>query len=219
MLEQADKKRPLSCFGASMLVVRGRRFHNSAAKFWSALIDELMTEYADCRRIALEAANEGRLDPELLFPEVALQHELNFFSGNADNINGTWRKALADFELYGPPGSVGLRIYSSSGEAARLILPMDCVDAEIFLYLLAWLLEWGDLPLSAWNDPKVAGAFSAAAASPVRKVKYLFDFTVEHKPLREGLFSWRLDLKFERRSSRSGIILPPASLEAQSTLR
>jgi len=158
MLKNYDKKHVVAHFGAKLLSVRGRQFQNSAAKFWSALVDELMTDHADCRHIVLEAVNEGRLDPELLFPEVGLERELNFLSNNADNINEVWRKALADFELYGPPGSVGMRIYSHSGEQARLTLPMDCVDAEIFLYLLAWLLEWSDLPLSSWNEPKIKGS-------------------------------------------------------------
>lgn len=216
MLKNSDKKHVVAHFGANLLSIHGRRFNNSAAKFWSALIDELMTEYADCRHVVLEAVNEGRLDPELLFPEIELQRDLNFLSSNADNINEIWRKALADFELYGPPGSVGMRIYSRSDEQALVILPMDCVDAEIFLYLLVWLLEWSDLPLSSWNEPKIKGAFSAA--DPARKFKYLFDFVIKHEPLREGLFSWRLDLRFERSSSRSGI-LPPASLEVRSTQR
>jgi len=208
MLEQADKKRPLSRFGAPMLVVRGRRFQNSAAKFWSALVDELMMEYAGCRHVVLEAVNEGRLDPDLLFPEVGLERDLDFLANHAGNIKAAWRKALADFELYGPPGSVGLRVYPRSGKQTLLTLPMDCVDAEIFLYLLAWLLEWSDLPLSAWNEPKIKGAFSAAdpgfaEASPAHKIKYLFDFVIEHAPLSEGLFSWRLDLKFGRIGVRS----------------
>jgi len=196
MLKQTDKKTSSPCFGAKALSVRGRRFNNSAAKFWSALIDELLEEYAGCQHVALEAMNEGRLDPELLFPELELQRELQRSDLSAKGINEAWQQALADFELYGPPGSVGLRVYSPSGEKARLTLPMDCVDAEIFLYLLVWLLEWSDLPLSAWNEPKIKGAFSAA--DPVRKFKYLFDFVIEHKPLSEGLFAWRLDLKFER---------------------
>jgi len=196
MLKDSDKKHAVTHFGAKMLVVRGRRFKNSAAKFWSALVDELWEEYADCRRVTLEAMNEGHLDPELLFPEAGLERELNLLSENADHINEIWRKALADFELYGPPGSVGMRIFSEAGQQKLLALPMDCVDAEIFLYLLAWFLEWGDLPLSAWHEPKIKGAFSAA--DPFRKFKYLFDFTIEHAPASEGLFAWRLDLKFGR---------------------
>ncbi len=116
MLKNSDKKHAVAHFGAKVLSVRGRQFNNSAAKFWSALVDELITEYAGCHSVALETVNEGRLDPELLFPEVGLERELNFISNNADNINEVWRKALADFELYGPPGSVGMRIYSHSGE-------------------------------------------------------------------------------------------------------
>lgn len=216
MLENTDNKAVASHFGAKLLSVRGRRFQNSAAKFWSALIDELAEDYTGCQRVTLEALNEGRLGPELLFPEIELERELNLLSIGAENVNETWQRALAEFELYGPPGSVALRIYPQSGEPMRLILPMDCVDAEIFLYLLAWLLEWSDLPPAGWNESKIKGAFSAT--DPVRRFKYSFDFEIEHKPLSEGLFLWRLDLKFERSGGRIGIS-PPASLEAQRSQR
>lgn len=216
MLDKADKKHVRTHFGAKLLVIHGRRFSNAAAKFWSALIDELAEEYGDCRKVALEAANEGRLNPALLFPELELERELNRSDLCLAGINEAWQKALEDFELYGPPGAVNLRIYSARGEQKRLILPLDCVDAEIFLDLLAWLLEWSEQPAQCWNEPKIKGAFSAA--DPLRGFKYVFCFLIEHKPLSEGLFSWQLNLKFRRSSSRSGI-LPPASLEARSTQR
>lgn len=196
MLEQTGKKYPSLRFGAKMLIVRGRRFKNSAAKFWSTLIDEILTDYAGSTSIILAAVHDGHLDASLLFPEIELERELNFLLENAADMSGVWQKALADFELYGPPGSVELRVYSPAGEQKRMALPMDCVDAELFLYLLAWLLEWADLPVSAWNDEKAKGFFEAF--DPFRKFKYGFDFTVEHAPLKEGLFTWKVELKFNR---------------------
>ena len=197
-----------------MLVVHGRRFRNSAAKFWSALIDELLENYPECRRIALEALNEGRLDPDLLSPETELERELNRNDLSMNGAGEAWRQALADFEIYGPPGSVGLRIYSRAGKQTRLSLPMDCVDAEIFLYLLAWLMEWADLPPNTWNDLEVKCSF--AALDPVRKYNYLFDFTVGHKFLSEGLFSWRLDLGFERSNYMPVVSARPGNLSAMA---
>ena len=192
----SNKKHANAGFGAKVLSVRGRRFNNSAAKFWSALIDELSEEYAGCQSITLEALNEGHLDPELLFPEIELESDLNQGDLSLAGISEAWQEALADLELYGLPGSVGMCIHYHSGSPVRLTLPMDCVDAEIFLYLLSWLVEWSELPLSSWNEPEIKGAFSAADSA--RRLKYLFDFMIEHKPLSEGLFSWRLDLKFAR---------------------
>jgi len=217
MLKNPEKKHSGMHFGANLLVIHGRRFSNTAAKFWSALIDELAEDFGHCRKVALETANEGRLNPALLFPEFELERELNRGDLSLAGINEALQQALEDFELYGPPGAVSLRIYSARGERERLVFPMDCVDAEIFLHLLAWLLEWSELPLHCWNDPEIKGAFSAD--DPLRGFKYSFDFMIEHKPLSEGLLAWRLDLKFGRRSSRSGIILPPASLEARSPRR
>ena len=215
MLENVDNRTLSSHFGAKALVIHSRRFSNAAAKFWSALIDELTVEHKDCRRVVLEAVNEGNLDPSLLFPEHELERELNRCDLSLAGINDALQQALADYELYGPPGAVTLRIYSDRGEQdRRLTLPMDCVDAEIFLYLLAWLLEWSEQPEQCWNEPEIKSSFSAA--DPVRGFKYTFNFEIKHKHLSEGLFAWRLDLKFGR--SRSGI-LPPASLEARSARR
>ena len=210
MLKNHEKERAPECFGAQALDVRARRFRNSAAKFWSALVDELMSEYPGCARVALEAVNEGRLDPGLLFPEIELERELQRSDLSRAGINAAWRKVVADFELYGPPGSVNLRVYAPSGEQSRLALPMDCVDAEIFLYLLAWLLEWSDLPLNAWNEPEIKSSFSAV--DPGRKFNYRFDFMLGHKPLSEGLFSWRLDLNFERSPEKCA---PPGALRPE----
>jgi hypothetical protein len=183
-------------FGTSMLVVRGRHFTNTAAKFWSTLIDELREDHPESRMIVLEAANEGRLDSALLFPELELQRELDKTDFSVEGLRKAWKKALADFELYGPPGAVNMRVFSDFGEIRRIALPMDCVDAEIFLYLLAWLLEWSDLPTNLWNEPKTKGAFSAI--DPLRRFKYFLYFTIEHQPLKEGLLSWKLELRFSR---------------------
>lgn len=196
MLEQADKKRSSLRFGAPILVVRGRRFSNTAAKFWTTLIDELREDSSKSRMVILEAVNEGALDPALLFPELELQREMDKADFSAQELRKAWQKALADFELYGPPGAVSMRVFSDFDEMRRITLPMDCVDAEIFLYLLVWLLEWSDLPVSLWNEPKVKGAFSAI--DPLRRFKYFLHFTLTHQPLQEGLFTWKLELHFGR---------------------
>jgi len=202
MLEVGQDKHAAKRFGASLLVVRGRRFTNSAAKFWSTLIDELREDHAECKMIVLEAVNEGRLDSALLFPELELQRELDKTDLSAAGLRKAWQKALADFELYGPPGAVRMRVFSDFGEMRRVLLPMDCVDAELFLYLLVWLLEWSDLPVNFWNEPKTRGAFSAI--DPLRKFKYFMQFAIEHQPLKEGLLTWKLELHFARNHVSEG---------------
>jgi hypothetical protein len=196
MLKNTDKKPAALSLGAKLLVVHGRRFANTAAKFWSALIDELVLEYGGCRKVVLEAVNEGKLDSALLYPEIELERELNLMALNAGETNEAWQQALADFELYGPPGAVSMRLYSDKGELGNLCLPMDCVDAEIFLYLLVWLAEWGELPLHSWQDPEIKASFKAS--DPLRKLNYAFRFAITHQPLAEGLYTWKLELEYER---------------------
>lgn len=213
MLKKSDINPGAMCFGAKLLSIRGQRYNNSAAKFWSALIDELVEDHTGCRKITVAAVNEGNLNAEQLFPEMEFQRDLDLLVLEVEDAGAALRRACDAFELYGLPGSVSLKIYEAGGEIRRLALPMDCVDAEMFLYLLAWLLEWSGVRADCWNEPRIKGAFSAT--DPLRSLEYHFDFTVEHAPLKEGLFSWRLDLTFQRSNSRCGK-MPPASLEARA---
>ena len=204
MLENTDKKPAVLSFGAKLLIIHGRRYSNTAAKFWSALVDELDSEYGGRGKVVLEAVNDGKLDSALLYPEIELERDLNLLASDGGETNEAWRQALADFELYGPPGAVRMRIYSARGERKNLCLPMDCVDAEIFLYLLVWLAEWGELPLHSWHDPEITGSFKAS--DPLRKSGYSFRFVITHKPLSEGLYTWKLELEYERLEAQMSIV-------------
>jgi len=100
------------------------------------------------------------------FPEIELESDLNQGDLSLAGISEAWQEALADLELYGLPGSVGMCIHYHSGSPVRLTLPMDCVDAEIFLYLLSWLVEWSELPLSSWNEPEIKGGLFGGRFGP-----------------------------------------------------
>lgn len=179
------------------LIVNGIRFTHAAARFWASLLNEVARDYPDCNVLVFDTLSGAILTRDLLFPELALQRELDHLQPTVP-IEKALKEALAEFEIFGPPGAVQLSLFTGNQETKRCELPLDCVDADIFAYLLAWLMEWAELPQSQWNLDHVEGAFlarnpdltknRAAAGGRVQ-----FEFTRSH--ISEGLYRWRLRMR------------------------
>lgn len=182
--------------GASVLSVQGSAFSNSAAKFWSSLIDEVCSDHPDCDTIILDTLTDTVLSRDLLFPQAALQHELDRHVP-FENIRQALRAALADFELIGPPDSVRVRLLSGGVERKKCDLPLDCVDADIFPCLLVWLLEWSEISELIWNHDSVEGSFDASDSD--RALQYHLRIALSNEHVSEGLFRRTLTMCFQRR--------------------
>ncbi|MBU4200734.1 MAG: hypothetical protein KKG09_03610 [Verrucomicrobia bacterium] len=183
--------------GARSLVVRGMRFTNSAAKFWSSLIDELASDYPACEALALDTLTDIILDRDLLFPESSLQVELDKRQSLL-NIEEALRESLSQIDLIGPPSSVHVRLLAGGLEIKTCDLPLDCVDAEIFPCLLVWLLEWSEIPHCLWNNDSLTGDFCAKDRQ--RAVHYRLQFDLVNKHVSEGLYQRTLTLRYTRRA-------------------
>lgn len=170
-------------------MIGGVRYTNAAAKFWASLLSEVTTDFAEGTTLILETLSGAVLTRELLFPEMALQRELDQL-GPALGLEQALKEALIEFDLYGPPGAVQLSLLAGERELKRCELPLDCVDTDIFAYLLAWLLEWAELPESQWDDENLTGAFSLRDLQNTIEGRLQFEFRRQH--IREGLFHWRL---------------------------
>lgn len=181
--------------GARSLVVRGMRFTNSAAKFWSSLVDELAADYPACEALVLDTLTDIILDRSLLFPESALQGELDKRQ-NVLNIEDALRESLSQFDLIGPPSSVHVRLLAGGLEIKTCDLPLDCVDAETFPCLLVWLLEWSEIPYCLWNNASLTGDFTARDRQ--RAVRYRLQFDLANKHVSEGLYQRTLTLRYTR---------------------
>lgn len=203
MLEQVCSNKVLPRAGAQLIAVRGRRYSNAAAKFWTTLDDELAEAFPAERRFELQAVHEDTLCPALLFPELEMENALR---ARGPGYSMDLRQALDDLELYGQPGPVSMLVGQGVSGATRMTLPLDCVDAEIFLYLVAWLLEWGEVPDCRWRESELAGIFRAV--DPLRSRIYAFDFKLARAPFKEGLFTWKLAIEFKRGAPRG--MSPPA---------
>ncbi len=197
LLSNSSGKTPVSSRSARGFVVRGARFVNSAAKFWPSLVDEWAADYPACDALVLEMLTDLALDRDLLFPETALQRELD-----QRREPGDWRAALreslAQCDLIGPPGAVHVRLLAGAVAKKACDLPLDCVDADIFPCLLVWLLEWAEIPHCLWNDPELNGEFCARDCE--REISYRLQFNLIREHVSEGLFRCALTLRYTRQA-------------------
>jgi hypothetical protein len=172
------------------LYVRRVRCANSAAKFWPGLLDEVVELVPDGSRVELTTLGAGRLSAEQLCPEVELERELRRLA--AEDVADAMRKTLAMLEITGPPAAVSIRLFRGRRRVRSRRLPTDCVDAEVFGFLLAWLLRWACLPEERWNDARVEGRF--AAEDRRRGLAYDVEFALDNEHLSEGLYRRTLTL-------------------------
>jgi hypothetical protein len=189
ILGDESDKLPAATAKARALLIGGVRFTHAAARFWASLLSEVAADYPDCNALVFETLAGTVLTRDLLFPEMALQRELDRLQPTVP-IEQALKEALAEFEIFGPPGTVQLSLLADDREMRRYQLPLDCVDADIFAYLLTWLMEWAELPESQWNSDRVEGAFPVRDPDSTVSGRVQFEFTRSH--ISEGLYRWRL---------------------------
>ncbi len=171
--------------GAIALLIGGQLFTNSAAKFWSALLDELHSDFKESDGIVLETLSDTILSRELLFPQALLQREIDACAPIED-VRRSLEEALEEMELTGPPDSVRADVLAGDAVLKRCVLPFDCIDAEVFAFLLAWLLEWAEVPEALWNSDRVNGGFTARDRE--RGLLYDMRAALVFEHVSEGLF-------------------------------
>ncbi len=189
ILGDESDKHPSAISKARALLINGVRYTHAAARFWASLISEVSTDYPDCNSLVFETLAGTILSRDLLFPEMALQRELDRLNPEVP-IEQAIKEALVEFEIFGPPGAVQLSLMAEEREMRRYQLPLDCVDADIFAYLLSWLMEWAEIPESQWNNDRVEGAFLVRDPDSPLSGRVQFEFTRHH--ISEGLYRWRL---------------------------
>jgi hypothetical protein len=173
------------------LFVHGVPYGNSAAKFWAGLLDEVSADHPRCSRIELSALCPGPLRAEQLHPELELERDLRLLQ--TQDIAAAMRRTLAMLELTGPPAPVGIRLFAGRRRLLARALPRDCVDAEIFPYLVGWLLRWACIRDERWNDEKVRGRFEAH--DRVRGLRYDIALELASRHLSEGLYRRVVNLR------------------------
>jgi len=167
---------------------------NSAVRFWFGFVDELTEDFPQCDATLLTALSEGPLQRDQLRPQAGLERYLK--EAPAQNLEEMIRQTAVELELFGPPGSVSVELRHGDESLSRHVLPDECVDAEIFPYLLVWLLEWAGLEESWWNGERVVGVVDAV--EPAYQRAYHLDFSLHNQHIREGLVRRAVALEFSR---------------------
>lgn len=175
--ESPDSPRP----STAALFVNGTLFTNTAAKFWPGLVDEVFEAFPFRPAIELSAPAAERLTRRHLFPEMDMQRDIDRMMEDGD----TMEDVLAELDVMGPPAPVRLRLMRAGEPVLEQILPEDSLDAETFPCLVAWLLEWGRVPDSSWNEPRQKGVFRGDDKQRRRSYAISFSITTDH--IKEGL--------------------------------
>ena len=185
----------VGAFGARLWVVSGQPHRNTAAKFWSSLLDESLAMAPPCDSLSCQWITSQELHPGLLFPEHILQQAMDA-SDVCRDPRQALREAIVDMTAFGPPADVSWILRAQDQEFRRGVFPADCVDADLFPFLVAWLLNWAGISPPQWHQPELQGAFEAA--DPIRHYRYSLACTLTRLHLSEGLFQWQLGLPFRR---------------------
>jgi hypothetical protein len=173
------------------LYVGDLRYGNSAAKFWPALIEEAKQVAPSTAVIRISGACAGELDPVQLFPEVWLKEDLQ--SLLESDLEQVIRQTAAELELTGPPAAVRVQLIDKEDAVTTdAELPLDCIDADLMPYFLAWLLRWAGIEKEKWNREFVSGSFAAEDRENNRT--YRFSFALRNRYLSEGLYTRMCDL-------------------------
>lgn len=181
-------------YGAKTLHVNGFPYENTAAKFWSCLLDEVANDYPAGTQVAIAATCGGPLVADLLVPEMMLQRDMRKLE--SEDAQGVIDDAMGVLELIGPPSGVRLRLVGSGESATLHEIDLPDIDAELMPFLLAWLLEWARVPDGLWNRKRVRGTFEAEDRQ--RHLVYKVAFELVTRLLSEELYQREIVLQFER---------------------
>ena len=178
--------------------VHGTRFAHSAAKFWPRLLDEARAAYPSCGSIELCSPGGGILTRNLLYPERALERNLERLA--VENSERELESAVAELELLGLPAGVQVRLLADDESEPLHEQILDAVDEEILPNLLAWLLEWARIADLVWNSEFVHGSFDAHDRD--RRLLYRLALDLRNQLLSEDLYrrTIRLGFRIERLS-------------------
>lgn len=181
-------------YGAKTLHINGFPYENTAAKFWSCLLDEIADDYPNGMKVSLAATCGGQLVADLLIPEMILQRDMRKIE--TEDAQMVIDDAMEMLELIGPPSGVRLRLIPANASAAVREINLDDIDAEIMPFLFSWLLEWAKIPDSLWNRKTTSGKFQAE--DRLRRFVYTVGFELRTQLLSEELYQREVVIQFER---------------------
>jgi hypothetical protein len=194
-----NDKAASGAYGAKVLHINGFPYENTAAKFWSCLLDEVAGEFPMGMKVSLEATCGGKLIADMLVPEMILQRDMKKLE--TEDTQTAIDDVLGVLELIGPPAGVRLRLMPIDSPDAVREVELKDIDAEIMPFLFSWLLEWARVPDSLWNRTKTRGKFQAEDRG--RHFVYTVGFELRTRFLSEELYHREVIIQFERSTAHA----------------
>lgn len=192
-----DEESSLPQCPATRVTIGHVGYANTAAKFWATLLHEVYWIFPEYDRLELRATCVGLLSPALLDPAAALGREIERL--RAQDVRSVLYDTIAQLAIDGPPPPVLARILADGRPTVGRSIPLDCLDAELFPYLLAWLLRWAGITHHLWDAEALRGGFTAAALGSQRAYTIRFEAHCRH--LSEGLYERTVALHYAVRST------------------
>lgn len=180
--------------GADWLVIDRVSYPNTAAKFWSRLVDEVMLAFPTCDCVELAGVDDRALDPRHLHPETQLARDAERL--RTADLAKLLEAMLAEIKLFGPPPPVRVSICRGQTVIKQTTLPAECLDSSVFAVLLVWLLVWARIPASRWGAEFLDGEFTAEDVR--REYTYAVRFELHNRQGQEGLVEHCLRFYWQR---------------------
>ncbi len=197
LLSSTASGESLAPVGASSWNVAGVNYDNSAVKFWSVLLDEVVEDFHGADGFTVEGACDDLLVPDMLDTARLFSEELASLEDD-DEMDDTMQELTQELELIGPPPIVRASVTSGLRTVCSRELPEEVIDAELLPVFLVWPLEWAGLSEYGWNRHQVNGQFTASDSA--RGLTYTVRFSLDNHHVREGLFHRKLAVWFERKA-------------------
>jgi hypothetical protein len=172
------------------LLVGGRLYTNSAAKFWPWLITDTHKRWPGATHVTLSTLTELALTPDLLDPQRSLQRLVDATLPGQDV--GTVNETLSELELLGGPSPVTVTVENRQLETVMDQRALDALDAETFCCVSVWLLQWAAIANPRWREPALDGVVEGEAAPLKQPFRWTFNLIT--RPVSEGLLERTLTL-------------------------
>ena len=168
--------------------VNGHRYDHAATRYWMALFDEVCERYPEHTAVELSTTSALPLDRDLLNPAASLERMLQ-----TPPPSRSLAELLKELEWTGPPAGIRIAVYQGKDLCLEGRISTEVADAETFMYLVAWLLEWAKIPTFQWNAESVRGDFRAEA--PPYGHIYDAAFSLHTETLDEEMMKYTLSMK------------------------
>ncbi len=171
--------------------VNGKVNFGSASKFWLMLLAEVSLRFPSWGRIRIAAPVSNVMSPVYLDPAKELQKML--FGLSEQDTGRLMEETVREMEIFGPPASVNISITSITDRVLyKRCMPDEFLDAEIFLYLAAWLYEWAEVPSVLWRQDAVEGIKPVELRN--RQSSHVIRMSAVRTHINEGLYEHVLTL-------------------------